>query len=329
VSDTPARDAQGDVLIIPRVPTSAIQALYHAATGKTENLEKRLTKNFVVRKTDVDQLYLKLMQQLEHFERVAGPTITVKVTLNNHEHQQFSSWERFTLFDSGKAEIVSDIVIKFEFLIRLPEQRDPQRYVLNIDIDSKLPMVVDDRHVGIFDLFFGIEKIPSLNVSIDFIDYLCAKNFLQIVEEWFNALEESPTPKWYKKLSDLPLNWRFLFSKFGNLGAAAFIALYAYLNGSDLRNITQIIYLGAVALVVWTISTVFCAHMGHLFAKVISKSFIPATILLTTGDERAFKKVQERACAVVPKMFIYSLTIIGALCLNVAASFMYAWMTRT
>ena len=269
------------------------------------------------------------MQQLEHFERVAGPTITVKVSLNNHEHQQFSSWERFTFFDSGKAEIVSDIVIKFEFLIKLPEQRDPQRYVLNIDIDSKLPMVVDDNiRGGIFDLFFGIEKIPSLNVSIDFIDYLCAKNFLQIVEEWFNALEESPTPKWYKQLSDLPLNWRFLFSKFANLGAAAFIALYAYLNGGNLRNITQIIYLGSVAIVLWTISTVLFAHIGHLFANVISKSFIPATILLTTGDERAFKKVQERACAAVPKMFVYGLTIIVALCLNVAASFLYAWMTR-
>ena len=142
MSDTPARDAQGDVLILNRVPTSALQALYHAATGKTENLEKRLTKNFIVRKDDVTQLYFKIMQQLEHFERVAGPTITVKVSFHNHEHQQFSSWERFAIFDTGKSEIVSDIVIKFEFLIRLPEQQTPQRYVLNIDIDSKLPMIL-------------------------------------------------------------------------------------------------------------------------------------------------------------------------------------------
>jgi hypothetical protein len=183
VSDIPASGAQGDVLIIDRVPTSAIQALYHAATGKTETLEKRLTKNFIVRKSDVEQLYFKIMQQLEHFERIAGPTITVKVSFNNHEHQQFSSWERFKLFDSSRAEVVSDIVIKFEFLIRFPEQHDPQRYVLNIDVDSKLPMVLeDDEPPGFFGMFFGLEKIPSLNISIDFIDYLCAKNFLQIVE---------------------------------------------------------------------------------------------------------------------------------------------------
>jgi hypothetical protein len=329
VSDSPARDAQGDVLVINRVPTSAIQALYHAATGKTENLAKRLTKNFIVRKNDVDQLYFKIMQQVEHFECVAGPTITVKVSFNNHEHQQFSSWERFTIFDTGRSEIISDVVIKFEFLIKILTQQGPQRYILNVDIDSKLPMVIDDdERSSLFDVFFGIDKIPSLNVSIDFIDYLCAKNFLQIVEDWFNALEESPTPKWYKRLSDLPLNWRFLFSKFANLGAAAFIASYAYLNGSDLQNPIKMVYLGSVAIVVWTISIVICAHIGHLFAKVISKSLIPATILLTTGDERAFKKVNDRARTVVPKMCIYSVTVIGTLCLNVMASFVYAWITR-
>jgi hypothetical protein len=331
VSDTPARgDPQADVLVINRVPTSAIQALYHAATGKTENLEKRLTKNFIVRKPDLEQLYFKVLQQLEHFERVAGPTITVKVGFHNNEHQQFSSWERFRIFDAGRAEVVSDVVIKFEFLIRLPEQLDPQRYVLNIDVDSKLPMVIDEekRGYGIFHFFFGLEKLPSLTVSIDFIDYLCAKNFVQIVEDWFNVLEESPTSKWYKRFTTFQLNWRFTFSKFANIGAAIFIALYAYLNRGDVGNLTQIIYLGSVAIVAWTISLVLCAHIGNLFESLISKSFIPAAIVLTTGDERAFKKVQERARNVPPKMALYGLTIVGTIGLNVLASYLYAWMTR-
>jgi hypothetical protein len=68
----------------------------------------------------------------------------VKVSFHNEESQHFSSWERFKLFDSGKAEIVSEVVIKYEFLIRLPELKDPQQYILNIDVDSKLPVVNDD-----------------------------------------------------------------------------------------------------------------------------------------------------------------------------------------
>ena len=338
MSDNPERSArsdaaQSDVLVIDRVPASAIQALYHAATGKTENLHKRLIKNFIVRKPDLEQLYFKVLQQLDHYERVAGPTITVKVSFHNHEHQQFSSWERFRLFDSSKAEIVSDVVIKFECLIRLPEQLDPQRYVLNVDIDSKLPVVVDaDNEVntqfGLFGMFFGLEKIPSLDISVDFIDYLCAKNLVQIVEDWFNTLEESPTPKWYAKLSNLPFNWRFMFNRVANIGAAAFIALYAYLNGNALQKPVHIVYLGSVTIVAWTLSTLLCTHLGHLFGSMISKSLIPATVLLTTGDDRAFNKIRDRARTVVPKMVLYGLTVVGTVFLNVLASGLYAWMTR-
>lgn len=186
VSDPHAspQNAQGDILVIERAPASAIQALYHAATGKTENLQKRFTKNFIVRKNDIEQLYFKILQQLDHFERVAGPTVTIKISFHNHESQQFSSWERFKLFDSGKAEIVSDVVFKIEFLLRFPELSNVQRYVLNIDIDSKLPMLSEDDKAKepILRFFPRLDLIPSLTVSIDFIDYLCAKILYRLLK---------------------------------------------------------------------------------------------------------------------------------------------------
>jgi hypothetical protein len=127
------------------------------------------------------------------------------------------------------------ILIKFEFLIRLPDLLTPQRYVLNIDIDSKLPMVNnDEKNFGLSRFFYRLTDIPSLTVSIDYIDYLCGKNFVQIAEDWFNALEESPSWKWRKWATELPFTWRFIFAKFANIGAAVFVALYAYLKGGDL-----------------------------------------------------------------------------------------------
>jgi hypothetical protein len=94
MSDTSARGgspSSGEVVVLQPLPASAVQALYHAATGKTENLEKQLIKNFIIRKNDLEQLYFKVLQQLEHFEKVAGPTVTVKVRFHNNESQQFSS----------------------------------------------------------------------------------------------------------------------------------------------------------------------------------------------------------------------------------------------
>lgn len=90
--------------------------------------------------------------------------------------------------------------MKFEFVIRLPGLKDTQRYVLNIDINSKLPVIThdDDEDISfkLSSLFSLVMEFPSLTISIDFIDYLYAKNFLQTVEEWFNSLEASPLSKW-------------------------------------------------------------------------------------------------------------------------------------
>jgi hypothetical protein len=320
----------GDVLVLNHVPASTLQAIYHAVTGKTENLEKRFTKNFVVRKRDLDQLYLKVLQQLEHFERIAGPTVTIKVSFHNGENQQFSSWERFKIFDSGKIEIVSDVVIKFEFIITLPESLKPQRYIINIDIDSRLPVVSDgDNDSYALFRFMRLDEIPSLHVSIDFIDYLCAKNFMQIVEDWFNTLEESPRWNWGQWFGmSLPFTWRNIFTKFANVGAASFIALYAYLKGGALGDAAQIVYLGAVAIIIWTVCNLICSTMGNRFESVLSKKVIPATILLTVGDERAFDRIKKRAGTVVPKMTCYIFGTLGTLLLNVIAGFIYAWITR-
>jgi hypothetical protein len=217
MSEIPARAApEGEVLLAP-LPATAVQALYHAATGKTETLEKLAAKNFILRKNDLDQLRFKVLQQLAHFETIAGPTITVKVRFYNSENQQFSSWDRFQIFDSGKTEIVSDVVVKFEFVIKLPEIPNPQRYILTVDLDSKLPVIINDRAdtmgFGWLRLYSALESMPSLTISIDFIDYLCAKNFVQIVEDWFNSLEESPPSRWRTKMANLAIPWRLLFTR--------------------------------------------------------------------------------------------------------------------
>jgi hypothetical protein len=127
---------------------------------------------------------------------------------------------------------------------------------------------------------------------------------MQIVEDWFNALEESPSWKWRKRVTDMPVSWRYIFARFPNIGAAAFIALYAYLKGGNLGTSAQIVYLGAVAIVVWTICNLLCGHMGYLFERAMSEKLIPATILLTIGDERAFGKIPENARKVLPRWCI-------------------------
>ena len=318
-------------LVATPLPASAVQALYHAATGKTENLTKRLTKNFIVTKDDLNQLYLKINQQLEHFEKIAGPTVTVNVKFANSEIQQFSSWERFSFFDSGTSEIISEIIVKFEFVIKLPDINDPQRYVLTVDIDSKLPVAA--RNEGSLDdiplhiIHYISETSPSLTISVDFIDYLCAKNLSQIVEEWFKILEESRTTKWLSRARRSFMWWPQIFNRIALVGSAIFLSSYCYFRDGYLGNSGQIVYLISFAIILWAIMSIFCDRVGDLFSEVIFKSFIPPIILITRGDERAFKRIKDRADRAVPKLILYSVSVFGALAVHLVASFIYSWLT--
>jgi hypothetical protein len=64
--DTSAGDSS---LPIASLPKTALQAIYHAVTGKTENLARSLTGNVVISSADVDRLYEMLLDQLDIHEK--------------------------------------------------------------------------------------------------------------------------------------------------------------------------------------------------------------------------------------------------------------------
>ena len=77
------------------MPKSAVQALYHAVTGKTERFSKELDGNVVVSRADVERLHHIVIQQIEHYDVIAKPTVTIVVKTANNKVYTYSSWERF------------------------------------------------------------------------------------------------------------------------------------------------------------------------------------------------------------------------------------------
>ena len=81
---------------IDLLPKTALQALYHAVTGKTETYSKTLSKNVVITYHSFEQLYHRIKQQIAHYTLLADPTVTVIVKHADSKTVQYSSiWERF------------------------------------------------------------------------------------------------------------------------------------------------------------------------------------------------------------------------------------------
>lgn len=77
------------------LPKTAIQAIYHAVTGKTENLSKWLNRNVIIRQSDVCSLYAMLQDQWNIHPLLSEPTTTIILNDEHDRKVQYSSWSRF------------------------------------------------------------------------------------------------------------------------------------------------------------------------------------------------------------------------------------------
>lgn len=133
---------------IELLPKTALQALYHAVTGKTETYSKILSKNVIITYHNFEQLYYRIRQQIDHYQLLADPTVTVIVKNKDSKKLQYSSWERFQDFSVNSPDMTSELIIKLEFMIQLPNTVSPQRCIINVSLDSGLPVVTTRREEG-------------------------------------------------------------------------------------------------------------------------------------------------------------------------------------
>jgi hypothetical protein len=263
-SEKPSSD---ELVPISRLPATALQALYHAVTGKTENLTERLIKSVIIRKHDIDRLVAMVEQQMQHYVLVAGPTTTIQLSFASKQTQQFSSWARFSIQNTSTLDITSELVIKFEFLLQLPDTSSPQRCVINLTLDSKLPLYSNKDSIMLQIPVWFFSSIPTVTISIDFVDYLIAKIFAQVVKDWFDGMQEIEAKLWIRRLVDFTPSWEFIFDRIGLIGLAGFVSTYVLYRGGNLSNLGQGVYLTSVGMVLLALTTITTRYLGSEFRK--------------------------------------------------------------
>ncbi|WP_324131914.1 hypothetical protein [Bosea sp. (in: a-proteobacteria)] len=322
-----------DGLTIRSLPKTALQAIYHAATGKTENLSKGLSGNVVIKHSDFDRLYRMLIDQTDIYEQVIAPVVTVVVKNANDKTVTYSSWERFLALQVNNHDITSDAVIKIEFVLKLPNTAVSQRCVINIDLDSSLPIIdrgsknsSNDDGFGFF-ILFAQREWKTVQISIDFVDFLVAKAFVNITEEWFSSLEKTPTSKLNESLLSKYEVIRGCLSQSGRIGIAIFLIGYIYFSGSQSESLSRLVYAISVGLLIWAGFSIFDSYISKLLFRRIYKNVIPTVILISEGDNSSYKKITENLNSPSNTIIIFCITIIINILLNVIASYIYAYLS--
>lgn len=171
---------------ITALPPKALQAVYHAVTGKTESTEKVIRKNVIIDNAAIENLYHRINQELDIHALVCRPTVTVVVNYDDDGAHTYSSWDRFQSLRQIEDKVTSSVEIKIESVLRVPGTDTDQRLVISIGLDSALPILDAETKEDSDRLDFGWiassrNAWKTIHLKIDYVDFVIAKNFVHII----------------------------------------------------------------------------------------------------------------------------------------------------
>lgn len=326
----PPEGETSSTLSIENMPKAALQAIYAAVTGKTERLSKRLKGNVRICHADVDRLYQSIRQHIEHLDVLAPPTVTVVVKTEDAQSFQYSSWERFEKLQANAFSVTSEVTLKVEFVMVLPNGLGPQRLVMTVNLDSSLPVIAPEDKGPLDGPMSGLvvafgDKWPTCNIAIDFVDFLVAQRFSGVVEGWFHDLQIIP----FSKLNMMLVkNWgtvRELFDAAPLFGLSAFLIGYVTFSGVALDKLPEAILAWAIGVIIYAIAKAAAARLQASSQSKIAANIMPSVIVLTEGDNRRLAWFESKRSKSGFTAWSLSISIAVNIGLNIAASYVYAY----
>ncbi|WP_172745740.1 hypothetical protein [Neorhizobium sp. T7_12] len=324
---------QDHQLVISKLPRTAVQALYHAVTGKTETLAQPFFGNVIIKDEDIENLLSVITEQIGHYHLVAEPTITIVVKDGNARATTYSSWPRYRELRISSKEITSEVLLKVEFVMTLPGTDTDQRCIINVGLDSALPIVCNPKF-GLRlreDFVMFMRRSGGWNavdVSIDFVDFLVAKNFMSHVEEWFKGLKPTAKPRMSGFLVESHETIRLIIMQAGRIGLACFL-LFSVLFSNNALTLERVVMITALGMLLMAVIQVSQSKVATYLRTRILGNFIPGVILLTPVDHEKYDSIIRTLSSPGATLLAACGTVLTSMAINIASSYIYTYWTPT
>jgi hypothetical protein len=311
--NSPDNSGNTDIQLSLSNTNQVIQVLYKAATGRTDKLSHRFSDNYIITAEDIDHLHARLGQCFATYHILAGPTVTIVVEYENGEKDQYSGYDKYRAAGTHRPQIVSEISLKYELIIRLPDAEKPQRYIINISAESRMFIIDENSDTNFFsspNSWFYMASSPSIYVSVDYVDYMYAKVFVGLTEEWVKTIQTNKNNRTIEWCGKRMLWWPVVFRRFSFIGSGLFIITYTLWHRERTLDTSDIAIAISFALIVFALSNYIFEWFGEKFLAVIRDSITPTVILLTRGDATTYESHLNRKKTTRPKLVT---SVIGTL----------------
>lgn len=270
------------------VPMQLIQQIYSEVTGKSEKIAKSFEINHRTTFGDLENLNYKVEQMLEQYH-VKEKNCSVIFFHIDECSERFSSFDRAKIYESGSASPIENVRIEYNFLIVLPIVQKPQAYKITVDIISKAAVFEKLKEKNLLH-----KKIMSIfasetgAISVEYIDYAVARNFMVAISQWFDALDNH---KASKVLLFLKKYARYL-SFTMRIVTSLIIFLFFYFQSPQFESLMHLFQYSFVALVVFSLAAQIAYQIGSSIEESIDEIHPMSCMNLNRGDKNLMSEIR-------------------------------------
>lgn len=256
--------------ITAKIPKDGLRSLFHLMVGKPDSTQKNFDRDVLVEAESIKDLHDRFTDKLKNHQ-IEGLVATVDISYEDNTSIQFGSWAEFLSHRWTGPEETREIILKWDFIVKIPGYDFPQRHTVMVRITGEMKPLHVLRRVFSRD----IDDMDSIELAyipifcrIDFINHILSKELLAIAEEWNKALpqpESILSP--FKKITKYDAKIAALFEYM--LPFLSFSVVFAYLYSitNNLQSEAPLNTGVFVHLMYWTI-----VSFSLLFASInISK----------------------------------------------------------
>ena len=300
------------------------QALYNTVTGKTEKLSKRFSENYKIGIDDVLQLHAKVGQMCAQWNVIdKNENITIHHVNDNKE--VFSSLERFKVYDQSQTSPVESIVYEFNLLIKLSNTPKPQPYKIVVRLGSKVAMHEKVREDVSSRILFRFLRGGVINVDIEYVDYVVARNMLSTIDSWAASVESQPINKYLKIMQNNSHRIESLFSLLLLMVALTVSVSSTGLLASSSGDDQVLAEFLLVSLGFFVVSYFIGKMLGGLIESGVDRVSEISYIKINVGDERAIAaSIAGNRKSLAKALISFALITLHAVSCSYIATILYA-----
>ncbi|MGD1826410.1 hypothetical protein A203_13960 [Chromobacterium violaceum] len=288
------------------VPLKIYQDIYQQITGRTEQIRKRYSENLLMEMQDIEQLNHHILQLCD-IHNVIASNVVVSVFHEKERKEQFTSFERFRLYNANSTSPTVSLVIKYSFSIIPGGLERPQEYSLTIRLISRVAMMKKIEQDAPPFAIFQVVNLFSLNtaeVTVDYVDYVIARGFLEAFEEWVDGCRKIPTMTWLNFLR----KWSHLTPSFARIFMGMLISIFAFKSVPVFFSSYSTPIEWAYFFVAYSCGVILLiplmSGIGHILESAIDSYPILSYLRLNKGDSKLVEEFSHRKRGAVIKFIV-------------------------